>query len=113
MTWDEAVAFALTLPETELSTTYGQPAVKVNNKPILNTGHEADTSFVVHVPLDEKLVLIETDPDSFWQTPHYENWPAILVRYDASDHERVKLVLTRAWWDRASKIQRKAFGDRP
>ena len=29
MTWDEAVAFALTLPGTELSTSYGKPAVKV------------------------------------------------------------------------------------
>ena len=26
--WDEAVAFALTLPDTELSTSYGKPAVK-------------------------------------------------------------------------------------
>ena len=30
MTWDEALAFALTLPGAELSTSYGQPAVKVN-----------------------------------------------------------------------------------
>ena len=29
MTFDEAVAFALTLPDTELSTSYGKPAVKV------------------------------------------------------------------------------------
>ena len=27
--WDEAVAFALSLPDTELSTSYGKPAVKV------------------------------------------------------------------------------------
>jgi hypothetical protein len=28
MTWDEAVAFALSLPDTELATSYGKPAVK-------------------------------------------------------------------------------------
>ncbi len=29
MTFDEAIAFALTLPGTELGTSYGKPAVKI------------------------------------------------------------------------------------
>ena len=29
MTFDEAIAFALTLPDTERGTSYGKPAVKV------------------------------------------------------------------------------------
>lgn len=64
MTWDEAVAFALTLPDTELSTSYGQPAVKVrsNGRAFLNTGHEPDTSFVVAVDADSVEMLKETDP---------------------------------------------------
>ena len=27
--------------------------------------------------------LKATEPNTYWQTPHYEGWPAILVRYDA------------------------------
>ena len=63
MTWDEAVAFALSLPDTELSTSYGQPAVKVasNGRAFLNTGHEPDTSFVVAMDVDSIELLKETD----------------------------------------------------
>jgi len=45
-TWEKAVAFALTLPDTELSTSYGKPAVKVksNGRAFLYTGHEDKTS---------------------------------------------------------------------
>jgi hypothetical protein len=98
MTWDEVVAFALTLPDTELSTSYGKPAVKVksNGRAFLFTSHEADTSFGIAIDLDEVEMLKATDPDSFWQTPHYEGWPGILIRYDSKDQERVREVIERS-----------------
>ena len=97
--WDEAVAFALTLPGTELSTSYGKPAVKVNGRAFLYTGHEDRTSFGVAIDLDSVEMLMETDPDTFWQTPHYAGWPAVLVRYASKDPERVRAVIHRshAW----------------
>ena len=110
--WDEVAAFALTLPNTALSTSYGQPAVKVDGKSFTSTGREPG-SFHVRSPHEEKAVLIETDPTTFWQTPHYEGWPGLLVRYGSADPERVKLVLTRAWWDAAKAKTRKAYGARP
>lgn len=61
--WDEAVAFALTLPGTELSTSYGLPAVKVNGRAFLYAGHEAKDSFGVAIDLDTVEMLKETDPD--------------------------------------------------
>ena len=98
MTWEEVVAFALTLPDTELSTSYGKPAVKVksNGRAFLFTSHEADTSFGIAIDLDEVEMLKATDPDSFWQTPHYEGWPGILIRYDSKDQERVREVIERS-----------------
>lgn len=98
MTWDEAVAYALTLPDTELSTSYGQPAVKVasNGRAFLFPGHEADTSFGVAIDLDTIEVLKETEPETYWQTPHYKGWPAILIRYDSQDEERVRDVISRS-----------------
>ena len=98
MDWDAAVRFALSLPDTELSTSYGQPAVKVtsNGRAFLNTGHETDTSFVVAQDRDAIEMLKDTDPDSFWQTPHYEGYDAVLVRYDSKDDERVREVIRRA-----------------
>jgi hypothetical protein len=98
MTWDEAVAFALSLPDTGLSTSYGQPAVKVasNGRAFLNRGHGAETSFVVAMDLDSIDLLKETEPHTYWQTPHYEGWPGVLVRYDSKDEDRVRDVIRRA-----------------
>jgi hypothetical protein len=98
MTFDEAIAFALTLPDTERSTSYGKPAVKVkaNGRAFLFPSHEADTSFGVAIDLDSIEILKETDPDTFWQTSHYEGWPGVLIRYDSKDPERVREVIERA-----------------
>jgi hypothetical protein len=111
--WDEVVAFACALPGVETGTTYGKPAVKLRGKMLAATTAPDPVSFVLHVPLDEKELLMETDSATFWETDHYRGWPAVLVRYGSADPERVKAVITRAWWDRASKAQRADFGDRP
>src|SRR5881409_1171367 len=97
MSFDEAVA-SLTLPDTELSTSYGKPAVKVtsNGRAFLFPSHEAGTSFGVAIDLDTIEILKATDPDTFWQTQHYEGWEGVLIRYDSKDEERVQEVIDRA-----------------
>jgi hypothetical protein len=98
MTFDEAVAFALALPGTEIGTSYGKPAVKVaaNGRPFLFPSHEAETSFGVAMDLDTIELLKETDADTFWQTPHYAGWEGVLIRYDSKDEERVREVIARS-----------------
>ena len=110
--WDDLTAFVLTLPGTELSTSWGRPAVKLRGKAFLYTGRE-EGSFAVAAKLPEKEILIETDPDTFWETDHYRGWPVVLVRFGSTERERIEAVIARAWWDRATKAQRTAFGDRP
>ena len=102
--WDGVVAFALTLPDTYMDPFYGVPCPKVNKKAFVSPGGEAD-SFHVMCPHGEKAILLETDPDTFWQTAHYANYPMLLVRYGGS-RDRVELYIQRAWWDRAKKPQR-------
>ena len=98
MTFDEAIGFALTLPDTELGTSYGKPAVKVrsNGRAFLFPSHEEDTSFGVAIDLDTVELLKETDPATFWQTPHYVGWEGVLIRYDSKDPERVREVIERS-----------------
>ena len=110
--WVEVVAFACALPDVVMESFYGTPCPKVNGKAFVSPGREPD-SFHVMSTHDEKAVLLETDPDTFWQTDHYRNWPGLLVRYNSGDPERVRNVIRRAWWDRAKAPQRIAFGDRP
>ncbi len=98
MTFDEAVAFALTLPGTERGTSYGKPAVKVasNGRAFLFPSHEPDTSFGIAIDLDTIEMLKETDPDTFWQTPHYVGWEGVLIRYDSKEEERVRDTIARS-----------------
>lgn len=93
--WDSVAAFALTLPGAELSTSYGQPAVKVNGRAFVNTGREAG-SFCLQIDMDTVEMLKTTDPATYWQTPHYEGWPAVLVRFDTDDPDRVRAMIERA-----------------
>ena len=95
MTLEEAMAYALTLQGTERATHYGAPAIKANGHAILGPGREAG-SFVLHIDIDTKLMLIETDPATYWQTPHYDGWPAVLVREDTDDPDRLRAMIACA-----------------
>lgn len=110
--WDDAMAFGLTLPGTGPSTSYGKPAVSVRGKAFLFPGRERG-SFAVMAPMEEKELLMETDPEAFWETDHYRGYPAVLVRFGSHDRERIENVIRRAWWDRLTKAQQNDFGPRP
>lgn len=97
-TWDKAEAFALSLPGTERGTSYRMPTVKVaaNGRAFLWTSHEAETSFAVPIAVEMAEMLIETDPETFWQSPHYAGGAAVLIRYASPDPERVRHVIEQA-----------------
>jgi len=45
----------------------------------------------------DKEPLIEMDPDAFFTEPHYNGFPAILVRLAAVDPALLEKLLTDAW----------------
>jgi hypothetical protein len=110
--WDDVVAFSCALPDVEMAPFYGTPCPKLNGKALASPGRELG-SFAVMCSPDEKEILLATDPGTFWQTAHYQGWHALLVRFGSDDPERIANVIRRAWWARAKKAQRQAFGERP
>lgn len=110
--WDSVRDFALTLPGTELSRSYGAPRVRLRGKAFVYPGREKG-SFAVACPLEEKEFLTETDPDTFWESDHYRGWPAVLVRFGSPDRERIEIVIRRAWWGRLTKKQQRERGPGP
>lgn len=109
VSWEDAVAHALSLPDTLLGTSYGKPAVKVasNGRAFLFTGREPQEAFGVALDLDTIEMLMATDPDTFWKTPHYEGWPAVLIRYRTQDEDRVFAIIERSrdWVAAKSKVR--------
>lgn len=95
--WNALTGFALTLPDTITGTHYGGAAIKVasNGRAFVSIGREPG-SFVLSIDADTKEMLLETDPATFWQTPHYHGWAALLVRYNSADPSRVQAMVARA-----------------
>jgi hypothetical protein len=51
----------------------------------------------------EKETLIDMNPEVFFTEPHYDGYPAILVRVPEVDVDLLELVLSQAWQLRAPK----------
>jgi hypothetical protein len=51
----------------------------------------------------EKQALLSLDPRVFFTEPHYNGYPAVLVRLTAIELDMLEKVLTDAWLTRASK----------
>ncbi|MEP7239996.1 MAG: MmcQ/YjbR family DNA-binding protein [Devosia sp.] len=91
----------LGLPEVTLSTSYGDPALKVRDKALVVVKEAG--SVYLPCPLEMKEVLLEMAPEVYYQTDHYKGWPGLLVRLDAIDDEELGLRLQDAWLYRAPK----------
>lgn len=103
--WDKVEAFARTLPDAQAGPSGRMASVKVaaNGRAFVWTGHEAKTSFVVGLDLDTVEMLKETEPETYWQSKHYMGYPAVLVRFDSPDPERVRHVIEQSHAQAAAK----------
>lgn len=52
---------------------------------------------------EEKEMLLASDPEKFFTTPHYNGYPAILVRLPNIDNDELAELLTDAWRSRAPR----------
>jgi hypothetical protein len=72
-----------TLPDVEVTTAWGQPALKVRGKMFMciasHTSAEPNT-LVVMMDFPDRDALIEDDPGTYYLKDHYLNYPCVLVR---------------------------------
>jgi hypothetical protein len=78
VTYNTIRQLALTLPGTEESTSYGTPAVKVKGKLLLRL-HDDGDKIVLKMPFDRREELMAGDPETYFITDHYLNYPWVLV----------------------------------
>ena len=109
MTFEDVRRLALALPGVEEATSYGAPAFKVGGKTFTcqpsNRGlrDEGRTLVLFDVPLDERAMLVEAEPDAFFFTDHYRDFAGVLVRLPRVRPARLRPYLQRSWRRRAPK----------
>ena len=83
ITFQTVRSIGLKLPGTEVGTVYGSPALTVNGRMFaciaINKSVEPET-LAVRVPLDQRKDLLADAPDTYYLTPHYADYPIVLVR---------------------------------
>jgi hypothetical protein len=122
-TWDDVRRIALALPETteEVSRENAHWRVKdkgfVWERPLRRSDLEALGDAAPEGPilgarvehLVAKEALIANDADVFFTTPHFDGYPAVLVRLDEISVEDLEEVIVEAWLCRAPKRLARAF----
>lgn len=102
MNWAAVEAAGLALPLVEAGSSYGRPALKLKGKVIACAGR-TDDHFVLMLDVERVTLLLELEPELFFQTPHYAGWPCVLVRYAALPEAELPALLREAWERRAPK----------
>jgi hypothetical protein len=72
-----------TLPDVEVTTTWGQPTLKVRGKMfVCIASHKSaePNTLVVMMDFADRDALIEDDPGTYYLKDHYLNYPCVLVR---------------------------------
>jgi hypothetical protein len=111
-TEEDVRRIALSLPETTEKPSYNTPGFRVKDKLFLRLRTEAEGGLVIFVSdLGEKEALLESDPDTFFTTPHYDGHPTVLVHLSAIDLDELTELITDSWRNRAPERVLRAHAD--
>jgi hypothetical protein len=98
---DDVRRAALALPATTEKPSYGTPGFRVRDRLFARIRPEGDSVVVWCADLAEKEALVESEPNKFFTTPHYDGHPSVLLRMAAVDAEELAEVLADSWRVRA------------
>jgi hypothetical protein len=108
--WETAKALGLELPDTVEGTSYGMPALKVRDKMFARLREDGET-LVVWTDFLEREALTQGDPETFFITPHYEDYPLVLIGLEHVDAEELRELLIESWRQRAPKRVLRAYDE--
>ncbi len=115
--WDDVRRIALGLPETSEAVSRNLASWRVRDKGFVwerplrpadlrALGDDAPTGPILGARVEHlvaKEALLADDPAVFFTTPHFDGYPAILVRLDKIALEDLEEVIVEAWLARAPK----------
>jgi hypothetical protein len=108
-------AVGRTLPGVELTTTWGQPTLKVAGRMFacLASHRSAEPeTLVVMMDFADRDALLEDDPDTYYLKDHYLDYPCVLVRLSRIHPEALRDLVIGAHRFVSAKTGRKPAGRR-
>jgi hypothetical protein len=107
--WETVREIALGFPEV-VEETDGRPAFRVRGKLFAWTARERDGGgLAVRVDRDEKQLLLDSRPEVYFTSPHYNGYPGIQIRLELVDREALFERLEDAWLIQAPKALAKEY----
>jgi hypothetical protein len=103
-------AIGRTLPDVEMTTTWGQPTLKVGGKMFAcMASHKSaePNTLVVMMDFADRDALIEDDPDTYYLKEHYLNYPCVLVRLSRIHADALQDLITGAHRFVSARLRRK------
>jgi hypothetical protein len=124
--WDDVRRIALALPETSEQTSRDLASWRVRDKgfvwerplrpgDVRALGDGAPTGPILGARVEHliaKEALLADNPEVFFTTPHFDGYPAVLVRLDKITAGDLEEVIVEAWLARAPKRLARQYVDR-
>jgi hypothetical protein len=115
--WEDVRRIALGLPETSERPQWGNASWRVRNKPFVweRPLRPADLRALCDAAPDGPILgvrvehvgvkeaMIADDPGVYFTTPHFDGYPAVLVRLDEIALDELEEVIVEAWLCQAPK----------
>jgi hypothetical protein len=93
---------ALGFPGVEQGTSYGTLAFRVGRKFICRMKEDGE-SLAIRMEFGEREILVEGEPETFYFTGHYRNYPMVLIRLPKVHPDELKRIFGNAWRKFAGK----------
>lgn len=96
VTYETVRHIGLAFPNVEEGTSYGTPALKVKGKLFARLREDPD-SLVIKMPFDQREELMAGDPETYYITDHYREYPWMLVRLSKVHADALRELLQIAY----------------
>jgi hypothetical protein len=109
VTFETARKIAMSLDNVVEGTSYGTPAFKVGGT-LITRLHQDGDALVVRTDSEQRTELMAADPETYYITDHYLNYPWILVRMATVHPDALRDLLRGAWRLAKTEKQKEKLG---
>ena len=96
VTFERCCELATALPGVVEESSYGTPALKVGKKLIARLKDDEET-LVLRMDIVSRDLLMRAEPECFFLTDHYRDYPYVLVRLRKVRERQLSELLEDAW----------------